>query len=64
MPRRIKPKIEPLTQDPVFKNLEFTRRADELIGVIQRHYRMIEGRNVERAETLEVATQILKERLK
>lgn len=50
--------------NPVFENLEFTRRADELIGVIQRHFRMIEGRNVESPEILQIATKIVKERLK
>jgi hypothetical protein len=50
--------------DPVFDNLEFTRRADELIGVIQRHFRMIEGRNVESPEIEEIANNIIKGRLK
>lgn len=61
MARQVKSKPEP--KNPVFENLEFTRRADELIGVIQRHFRMIDGRNVEKKETLEIATQIIKERL-
>ena len=61
MPKVTAPKVQP--QNPVFNNLEFTRRADELVGVIQRHFEMIEGRNVEKDETLEIATQIIKERL-
>ncbi len=50
--------------DPVFSNLEFSRRADELIGVIKRHFQMIKGVNVEREETLQIATDIIKGRLK
>lgn len=61
MARKITPKVEPKSE--AFSNLEFTRRADELIGVIQRHFRMIEGRNVQKDETLQVATEIIKERL-
>lgn len=62
MARRIVPTTQPELSE-VYSNLEFTRRADELIGVIKRHCRMVEGRNVEKDETLEIATQIIKERL-
>ena len=50
--------------EEVFKNPEFSRYADELLGVIERHFRMIEGRNADKEERLNVAIQIIKERLK
>lgn len=64
MPKKVKVVTKTDSLDPVFDNLEFTRRADELIGVIKRHYKMIEGVDVTREKTLEVATQIIKGRLK
>lgn len=70
MATKITPKIhseEPAQEqqlDPAFSNLEFSRRADELIGLIKRHYRMIEGEAVSNEQTLDVATKILQERLK
>lgn len=59
---KVTPKIEPSLEE-VFKNPEFSKRADELLGVIERHYRMIEGFNPGKELRLEVATKILKERL-
>lgn len=47
----------------VFKNPEFARYADELLGVISRHFRMIEGKIIDKDEQLKIATKILKERL-
>lgn len=64
MPSKKKITVKTESLDPVFENLEFTDYADKLIGVIKRHYRMIEGRNVESPEILDIATQIIKGRLK
>lgn len=62
MPRK------PIQSEPqieeVFTNPEFSKYADQLIGVIKRHYSMIEGVTVEREQTLAIATKILEERLK
>lgn len=60
---RVTPKVE-VDLEEVFKNPEFSKRADELLGVIERHYRMIEGFNPDKQLRLEVATKILQERLK
>ena len=49
--------------DEVFTNPEFSKFADQFLGVIERHFRMIEGRNADKEERLEVAVNILKERL-
>lgn len=62
MPR--KTKQEDTQIEEVFTNPEFSKYADQFIGVIKRHYRMIDGINVEREQTLAVATKILEERLK
>lgn len=59
----VRTKLKEQELKEVFKNPEFSRYADELLGVIERHFRMIEGRNADKEERLQVAIDIIKERL-
>lgn len=60
---KVTPKVE-VNLEEVFKNPEFAKYADQFLGLIERHYRMVEGFNPDKELRLEVATKILQERLK
>lgn len=48
--------------DKVYDNLEFTRTADKFIGIIREHYLKKYGKEITKAEVLEISNKILEKR--